>query len=54
MNAGSAYIIKKVLRDKWGEKPCLHQNIERVTDLALVHREYFCLDCGREVTEERQ
>jgi hypothetical protein len=52
MDAGSAYIVKRILREKWaGDIPCAHSRVEQVTDLALDHREWFCLICGRDVTE---
>ena len=50
MDAASAYIIKRVLRDKWGENPCTHTRLEQITKpFDTSPGSWFCMICGRDV-----
>jgi len=50
MDAASAYIIKRVLRDKWGENPCTHTRLEQITKpFDTSPGSWFCIICGRDV-----
>ena len=51
MDNATAYIIKQVLRSKWGPAPCPHPKLEHVNSaLSLTIGSWFCMVCGRDVS----
>ncbi len=49
MELAQAYILKMELREKWGDKPCSHLQLEQEHDSHLGDGNWFCLMCGRDI-----